>query len=288
MNWLRTTLLLGLLTGLLIFVGYAIGGQTGMIIAFIIAMVMNFGSYWFSDKIVLRAYGAKQVGPNEAPELYSIVKQLAHQAQLPMPKVYIVDNPTPNAFATGRNPQNAAVAATTGILNILDSRELKGVFAHELSHVYHRDTLISAIAATIGGAIAVLANMAQWAMIFGGRSDDGEGGGGIIGSLLMIILAPIAAMLIQMAVSRTREYAADKRGAKLSGDPMALASALQKLEAASQQIPMQAAETHPATAHMFIVNPLTGQTLKHLFSTHPPTAERVKRLKEMARHTQRM
>jgi heat shock protein HtpX len=284
MNWLRTTLLLGLLTGLFLAIGHALGGQIGMIIAFVIAIIMNFGTYWFSDKIVLRAYNAQEVGPNDSHELYSIVKALAQRANLPMPKVYIIDDPTPNAFATGRNPNNAAVAATTGILQILDRRELAGVFAHELSHVYHRDTLISAIAATIGGAIAMLANMAQWAMIFGfGRSDDGgDENGGFIGNLLMIILAPIAAMLIQMAVSRTREYAADKNGAKLSGDPMALASALQKLEAASQAMPMQKAEQHPATAHLFIVNPLSGQRLRHLFSTHPPTEERVKRLKAMS------
>ncbi len=248
---------------------------------------MNIGSYWFSDKLVLKMYQATPVTPEQAPELYQIVRTLAQKAQLPMPKIYIVEDPNPNAFATGRNPQNAAVAATTGILKILNRDELEGVLAHELSHVYNRDTLTSAIAATIAGAIAMIANMAQWAMIFGmGR--DSEGGPGILGSILMMILAPVAASLIQLAVSRSREFAADKKGAQLCGKPLALASALQKLQSVGEQIPMQRAENNPATAHLFIINPLSGQRLKHLFSTHPPTEERVQRLKEMASRTTKL
>jgi heat shock protein HtpX len=280
MGMLRTTLLLALLTVLLVLAGAALGGKTGMIIAFGLAVIMNFGSYWFSDKLVLKIYKAQPVTQEQAPELYQIVQNLAKKAGLPMPKVYIVQDDNPNAFATGRNPQNAAVAATTGILRILNRDELEGVLAHELSHVYHRDTLTSAIAATIAGAIAMLANIAQFAMIFGGR-DEHENGGGLISSILIMILTPIAAGLIQMGISRTREFAADKRGAKLCGQPLALASALQKLEQAAQTIPMEQAERHPTTAHFFIINPLRAERLRHLFSTHPSTKERIARLKQM-------
>ncbi len=281
MDTIRTTMLLGLLTGLLVLAGGAIGGQSGMTIALVMAGVMNFASYWFSDKIVLAMYGAQQITENEAPDFYALVRQLARQAGLPMPKVYIIPSETPNAFATGRNPEHAAVAATNGIMRILTRDELMGVMAHELAHVKNRDILISSIAATIAGAITYLAQMAQWAAIFGGgRSDDDEGGGSMFGTILMAILAPIAAMLIQMAVSRSREYGADAGGAQIAGNPLHLANALRKLEMANQQIPMQQAT--PATAHMFIVNPLTGGGLMSLFSTHPPMEERVRRLEEMA------
>ncbi len=280
MNWFRTTLLLAGLTALLLIVGQLIGGHTGLIIALLFALVMNFSAYWYSDKIVLASYGAQPVTANEAPELHSIVKDLARRANLPMPKVYIVNDPNPNAFATGRNPSHAAVAVTTGILQILDRDELMGVLGHELSHVRHRDTLTSTIAATIAGAISMLANIFSWMMIFGGgRDDDGPG---VLGGLAMVILAPIAAALIQMAISRSREYAADEAGAKLCGKPLALASALQKLETVGKQVPLQNAESHPTTAHLFIINPLSGDMLKHLFSTHPPTEERIRRLKAMA------
>lgn len=283
MNALRTTLLLAGLTVLLIMLGGAIGGQAGMMIALIMAGVMNFGSYWFSDKIVLKMHNAREVGEQDASELYSVVKELAANADLPMPRVYIMDTGTPNAFATGRNPQHAAVAATSGLLQILDRQELRGVLAHELAHVRHHDTLISAVAATIAGAITMLANMLQWAMIFGaGRGDDDEGGPGVLGSLAMMILAPLAASLIQMAISRSREFAADKGGADISGDPMGLANALRKLEQGNESQPMDTAEGHPNTAHMFIINPLAGVNLGKLFSTHPPTAERIERLERMA------
>ncbi|MFA7096314.1 MAG: zinc metalloprotease HtpX, partial [Gammaproteobacteria bacterium] len=237
----------------------------------------------FSDKIVLSMYGAQEVGPHDAPELYGIVQELARRGNLPMPRVYVIHNDTPNAFATGRSPEHAAVAATTGILRILSREELAGVMAHELAHVQHRDTLISAIAATIAGAISMLANMAQWALIFGmGRQNGQENGGSVLGTLVMMLLAPIAAALIQMAVSRTREYAADARGAALCGNPLWLANALRKLELGNRRIPMHQAESNPATAHLFIVNPLQGSSLANLFSTHPPIEERVRRLEEMA------
>jgi len=279
MNAVRTTFLMALLTVLLMLAGRAIGGQNGMLFALVMAGVMNFVSYWFSDKIVLAMYGAQQVTEAEAPELYGMVRQLAVQAGLPMPKVYLIPSDTPNAFATGRNPEHAAVAATNGIMRILSREELMGVMAHELSHVKHRDILIGSVAATIAGAITYLANMAQWAAIFGGGRDrEGEGGGGF-SLLVMAIVAPLAAMLIQMAISRSREYAADRGGAEVSGNPLWLASALRKLEMANQQIPMQA---NAATAHMFIVNPLTGGGIASLFSTHPPVQERVKRLEELA------
>lgn len=281
MNTLRTTMLLGLLTGLLVVAGGAIGGQSGMMIALFMAALMNLGSYWFSDKIVLSMYSARQVTENESPQFYGMIRHLAGNAGLPMPKVYIIPSDTPNAFATGRNPEHAAVAATEGILRILSREELMGVMAHELAHVKNRDILIQSIAATVGGAITYLAQMAQWAAMFGGgRSDDEEGGNSVFGTILMAILAPIAAMLIQMAISRAREYGADQGGAAIAGNPLHLANALRKLEMANHQLPMQ--EATPATAHMFIVNPLTGGGIMSLFSTHPPIEERVRRLEEMA------
>ena len=278
---LRTTLLLGALTGIIMAIGQLLGGSQGLVIAFIFAALMNFGSYWFSDKIVLSMYGARQVSEAEAPMLYRIVHNLALQAGMPMPKLYIIPTDAANAFATGRNPEHAAVAVTEGILRMMNERELTGVLAHELSHVKNRDILISSIAATLAGVIMMIANMARWAAIFGGysRSDDREGGGGILGLLLMSILAPIAAMIIQMAISRTREYAADATGARTSGDPLALASALRKLGLASERIPLDAS---PQTSHLFIVNPLSGRSLMQLFSTHPPLEDRIARLEQMA------
>ena len=283
MNRLKTTFLLSLLTVLMVIMGSAIGGRTGMVFAFFMAAAMNFFSYWFSDKIVLKMYGAQEIGEHEHPAFYGMVRRLALQAGLPMPKVYIIPSESPNAFATGRNPEHAAVAATEGILRILSPEELEGVMAHELAHVQNRDILISTIAATFAGAIAMLGNMLQWgAMLGAGRGDDEEGGaGGLIGSLAMAIIAPIAAMLIQMAVSRSREYLADESGAKICGRPLALANALRKLHTASHMIPMH--EAKPASAHMFIVNPLTGGSLLKLFSTHPPMEERIARLENMAR-----
>jgi len=269
------------MTLLLMLVGSALGGRSGMIIAFGMAVVMNFGTYWFSDKIVLRMYGAQPVSESEAPELYSIVRTLVQKAGLPMPKVYIIPEETPNAFATGRNPEHAVVAVTHGIMRILSREELAGVVAHELAHIKHRDMLTGTIVATIAGAISMLAQMAQWAMIFGGRRDDNEEGTSPVVGIVMMIVAPIAAMLVQMAISRTREYEADKGGAQIAGNPGGLANALLKLERGSQIVPMTDAK--PATAHMFIVNPLTGGGLMNLFSTHPPIAERVKRLNEMVR-----
>lgn len=284
MNTLRTTVLLASLTALLLIAGKALGGNGGMVVALVLAVVMNFGSYWFSDKLVLRMYRAQPVGPNNAPELYSVVEDLVRRAQIPMPAVYIVENDTPNAFATGRNPEHAAIAATTGLMRIMNREELTGVLAHELSHVRHRDTLVSAIAATLAGAITMLANMAQWLLLFGGlRGNDEEGGGGLLGTLAMMILAPFAAVLIQMAVSRSREFGADKGGAELTGNPRGLASALRKLEQANTRAPIKAAADHPATAHLFIVNPLGGLSLARLFTTHPATEERIRRLESMAR-----
>ncbi|WP_432823012.1 zinc metalloprotease HtpX [Trichloromonas sp.] len=281
MNTLKTTFLLTCLTLLLVAMGSAIGGQSGMIIAFLIAGGMNFFSYWYSDKIVLKMYRAREVSETEQPAFYSMVRRLAAQANMPMPKVYVIPTLSPNAFATGRNPQNAAVAATEGIMQILSADELEGVMAHELAHVQNRDTLISTIAATFAGAISMLGSMLQWAAIFGGgNSEDEEGGGGMLGGLAMAFIAPMAAMLIQMAVSRSREYLADASGARICGNPLALASALRKLQMASQKIPMQ--EATPATSHMFIVNPLTGASMLKLFSTHPPMEERVARLEALA------
>ena len=280
MNTIKTGLLLGALTGLLMLIGGLFGGQQGVVIAFIFAMVMNFGSYWFSDKIVLRMYNAQAVSEHEAPELYATVKNLALKASMPMPRVYIIPGDTPNAFATGRNEHHAVVAVTEGILRILGRDELEGVIAHELTHIRNRDILIGSIAATLAGAIVMLAHMAQWAAMFGGagRDDDEGGGSNIVGLILMAVLAPIAATLIQMAISRSREYLADAGGAKISGKPYGLAGALEKLSRASQTMPMEA---NPSTAHMFIVNPLTGRSLMNLFSTHPPIEERIARLRSM-------
>lgn len=280
-NRLKTTFLLTMLTLLMVAMGSAIGGKSGMILAFLMACCMNFFSYWFSDKIVLRMYGAQEVTAESYPFFHGMVGRLASRANLPMPRVYIIPSDSPNAFATGRNPQHAAVAATEGILRILSPEELEGVMAHELAHVKNRDILVSTIAATFAGAISMLGNMLQWGAMFGGgRSDNEEGGGSLIGSLAMAIIAPIAAMLIQMAVSRSREYLADATGAEICGNPHMLASALAKLHNASQMIPMQ--EARPASAHMFIVNPLTGGGLMSLFSTHPPMEERISRLESMA------
>lgn len=277
---LRTTLLLGALTGLILLFGQYMGGQGGLVIAFIFAVVMNFGSYWFSDKIVLRMYGAQEASEAQAPQLHRIVHNLTVRAGLPMPKLYVIPSEGANAFATGRDPSHAAVAVTQGILRLMDERELTGVLAHELAHVKNRDILISSIAATLAGAIMMLANMAQWAAIFGmGRSDDDEDGGGMLGMLVMAFLAPLAAMIIQMAISRTREFAADRTGAALSGDPLGLASALSKLGLAAERIPMDAS---PQTSHFFIVNPLRGQSVARFFSTHPPLEERIARLRALA------
>jgi len=279
-NVFKTGLLLAALTAMLVLIGGAIGGQQGMVIAFVIALAMNFFSYWFSDKIVLAAYGAKPIDEAEAPRLYAIVHRLATRAGIPMPRVYMVPSETPNAFATGRSPQHAVVAVTEGIMRILDEEELEGVLAHELSHVKNRDVLISTIAATLAGAITYLAHMAQWAAMFGGRSrDDEEGGSNPIAMILLAILAPIAAMLVQMAVSRSREFQADATGARVAGKPWGLAKALEKLQIANEAVPMAAAT--PATAHLFIVNPLSGRSFATLFSTHPPLEERIARLRAM-------
>ncbi|MDD5491656.1 MAG: zinc metalloprotease HtpX [bacterium] len=279
MNSIKTFGLMFILIILFTWAGRAIGGQQGMIMAFIFAVATNFFMYWFSDSIVLMMYRAKMVKEEDEAALFKVIKNLTVKANLPMPKVYIVDNPTPNAFATGRDPAHAAVAVTRGILDILTQAELEGVIAHELSHVKHRDILVSTIAATFAGAITMLARLGQFAMIFGGmgRNRDDEGGGGL-GALLMIILAPLAAILIQLAISRSREYLADEGGAKITNRPLALASALKKLAEAGRQIPMAA---NPSTAHMFIVNPLTSGGLVSLFSTHPPMAKRIELLEKM-------
>ncbi len=279
-NFFKTAVLLAALTCLVVLIGGAVGGQQGMLIAFIFAAAMNFASYWFSDKIVLSMYRAQPVDETSAPDLYRIVRGLSTRAGIPMPRVYIIPGDTPNAFATGRNPEHAAVAVTEGTMRMLDDNELEGVIAHELSHVKNRDTLTMTIAATLAGVITYLAHMAQWAAIFGGRRSDDEdsGGGGLIGGLAMAILAPIAAMLVQMAISRTREFQADATGARLAGQPWGLAKALEKLEMAASMAPMHAT---PATAHLFIVNPLRGGGLMSLFSTHPPTQERIARLRAM-------
>jgi len=279
-NTLKTTFFLAILAVLFVAIGSLLGGKNGATMALIMAGVMNLGAYWFSDKIVLAMYRAKEVAERDAPELHSIVRQLTVRAQLPMPRVYIMDNPTPNAFATGRNPEHAAVAVTTGILNLLSREELSGVIGHELAHIKNRDILISTIAATIAGAISYLAHMAQWGLMFGGRRDNEDRNplGSVIGIFIMI-LAPIAAMLIQMAISRSREYKADESGATVCGNPLALASALKKLQTGVRRIPMQA---NPSTAHMFIVSPLTGGGMLSLFSTHPPIEERIARLEAMS------
>jgi heat shock protein HtpX len=278
-NVFKTGLLLAVLTIMLVLLGGAIGGQQGMMVAFFIALAMNFVSYWFSDKIVLAAYRAQPIDEASAPRLYAIVHRLATRAGVPMPRVYLIPSETPNAFATGRNPEHAVVAVTEGIMRILDEDELEGVLAHELSHVKNRDVLISTIAATLAGAITYLAHMAQWAAIFGGRRDDDEGGSNPIAMIFLAILAPIAAMLVQMAVSRSREFHADATGARVAGQPWGLMKALEKLQMANQAVPMHQAT--PATAHLFIVNPLSGEMLMKLFSTHPPLEERIARLRAM-------
>jgi heat shock protein HtpX len=277
-NRIKTVLLLAGMTAFLIVVGRLLGGRSGMYLAFILALGMNFFSYWFSDKIVLKMYGAQEVSAADAPQLHQIVDELAREANIPKPRVYIIPDDSPNAFATGRNPEHAAVAATEGIVRLLTPAELKGVLAHEIGHVQNRDILISTIAATMAGAIMILADMARFGAIFGMGSRDNEEGPGIIGVLVMSIIAPIAAMLIQMAISRSREYLADETGAHLAHNPESLARALEKLSLGVQRAPMDAS---PATAHMFIVNPLTGSSLMNLFSTHPPIEERVARLRAM-------
>jgi heat shock protein HtpX len=277
-NRIKTVLLLAGMTVFLIVIGRLLGGRTGMYLAFILALGMNFFSYWFSDKIVLRMYGAQEVTPADAPQLHQIVEELAREAGIPKPRVYIIPDDSPNAFATGRNPDHAAVAATEGIMRLLTPMELKGVLAHEIGHVRNRDILISTIAATMAGAIMILADMARFGAIFGLGGRDDEEGPGIVGILVMSIIAPIAAMLIQMAISRSREYLADETGAHLAHNPESLARALEKLSLGVQRAPMDAS---PATAHMFIVNPLTGSSLMNLFSTHPPLEERVARLRAM-------
>ncbi|HKV55208.1 MAG TPA: zinc metalloprotease HtpX [Candidatus Binataceae bacterium] len=277
---LKTTALLAALTGLIMLVGGLLGGRGGLEIAFVIAIAMNFFSYWFSDKMVLKAYRAQPLDGATAPELYSIVHELAEEARIPMPRLYLIDTDTPNAFATGRNPKHAAVAVTRGIMRICDREELKGVLGHELSHVLNRDILVSTIAATLAGVVMMLGSWMRWAAIFGGfggRDDEGRGGG--LELIVMAILAPFAAMLIQLAISRTREYAADASGARLTHNPLLLASALRKLEMANERMPLDAS---PATAHLFIVNPLQSGLFAKLFSTHPPIEERIRRLERMA------
>ena len=278
---IRTTLLLAALTVIILWIGEMIGGQGGMLVAFMLAVIMNAGSYWFSDKIVLAMYRAEPIEESQAPQVYQIVRELTAEAHLPMPRIYMIPQETPNAFATGRDPENAVVAVTEGIMRILTPAELKGVLAHELGHVKNRDILVSSIAATLAGAIMILANMARWAAIFGGfrGGDDDNRGGGILGLIVTAILAPIAATLIQLAISRSREYLADETGARLAHNPEGLARALEKLAVASERIPMAA---NPSTAHLFIVNPLSGQTMAGLFSTHPPIEERIRRLRSMS------
>ncbi|KQU67817.1 MULTISPECIES: zinc metalloprotease HtpX [unclassified Rhizobacter] len=276
-NLLKTAVLMAAITALFMAIGALIGGRAGMMIALVVAVGMNFFSYWFSDKMVLRMYNAQEVDETSAPQFYRMVRDLAQRAQLPMPRVYLINEDAPNAFATGRNPEHAAVAATTGILRVLSESELRGVMAHELAHVRHRDILISTISATMAGAISMLAN---FAMFFGGRDNEGRPQNPIVG-LLVMLLAPLAASLIQMAISRAREFEADRGGAEISGDPKALASALQKIHRYAQGMPLEAAERHPETAQMMIMNPLSGGGLRGLFSTHPSTEERVARLLAM-------
>jgi heat shock protein HtpX len=280
MNRVKTAMLLATLTAILLWFGQALGGREGVVLALGFAVVMNFASYWWSDKIVLKMYGAQEVDEAQAPELYSIVRNLAQAGQIPMPKVYIIPEEAPNAFATGRNPQHAAVAITQGLLRLLTREEIAGVLGHELGHVRNRDTLIMVVAATLAGALSMLANIAQWGMIFGGgRSSDDEGANPLA-LIVGIIVAPLAAMLIQMSISRSREYLADEAGAQFSGNPLALASALRKIQGYSEQVPMH--HGSPATAHLFIINPFAGGNFAKLFSTHPPTEERIARLEAMA------
>lgn len=278
-NMMKTAILMAAITALFMAIGSVLGGRSGMMLALVIALGMNFFSYWFSDKLVLRMYNAQEVDESSAPQFYRMVRELAQRAQLPMPRVYLIQEDAPNAFATGRNPAHAAVAATTGILRVLSERELRGVMAHELAHVQHRDILISTISATMAGAIGMLGN---FAMLFGGRDDEGRPANPLVG-LLVMILAPIAASLIQMAISRAREYEADRGGAEICGDPAALASALDKIHRYAQGMPLETTERHPETAQMMIMNPLSGSGIKSLFSTHPPTEERIARLMDLAR-----
>lgn len=278
---LKTVLLLALLSAIILVLGRMIGGSAGLVFAFVLALVMNLGSYWFSDKIVLRVYRARELSPSEAPMLHAMVEELARNAGIPKPKVCIIPDDTPNAFATGRNPQNAVVAVTEGIVRLLSPDELRGVIAHEIGHITNRDILIQSVAGVLATVIMYVANIMQWAAIFGGgRSEDGEGGSNIFVTMLLAIVAPIAASLIQFAISRSREFQADATGAQLSGRPLALASALNKLTSYSRQMPMH--EGSPATAHMFIVNPFSGGGLRGLFTTHPPVEERIRRLQNMA------
>jgi heat shock protein HtpX len=281
MNYLRTAILLAGLTALFMGAGFLIAGQGGALIAFVVAAAMNLFTYWNSDRMVLSMHGAQEVDQSTAPELVGLVHELASRAGLPMPRVFVMDNPQPNAFATGRNPQNAAVAVTTGLVQRMNRDELAGVLAHELAHIKNHDTLTMTVTATIAGAISMLA---QFGLFFGGGHRDNNGGGlGLIGTLAMVILAPIAAMLVQMAISRTREYAADDMGARIVGRPQWLASALAKLEAAAHAIPNDDAERHPATSHLFIVNPLSGERMDNLFATHPSTENRIAALEQLAR-----
>lgn len=283
MNYVKTAMLLAALTAIFVALGALVGGQTGMVIAFVLALGMNFFSYWNSDKMVLRMYGAHEVDERSAPEYYGIVRDLARRAGLPMPKVYIMDSPQPNAFATGRNPANAAVCASTGLLQALNRDEIAGVMAHELAHIKNHDTLTMTIAAAIGGAVSMLAQYMQFGMMFGGGHRDGNSGPGIVGSLVAIIVAPLAAMLVQMAISRSREYVADHNGAEISGMPLALASALAKIQNFARRIPNEEAEAAPATASLFIINPLSGRGMDNLFSTHPNTENRIAALEALAR-----
>jgi len=276
-NLMKTAILMAAITALFMAIGSVLGGRQGMMIALVVALGMNFFSYWFSDKLVLKMYNAQEVDETSAPQFYGMVRELAQRAQLPMPKVYLINEESPNAFATGRNPEHAAVAATTGILRVLSERELRGVMAHELAHVRHRDILISTVSATMAGAISMLAN---FAMFFGGRNNEGRSTNPIVGILVML-LAPLAASLIQMAISRAREFEADRGGAEISGEPQALASALQKIERIAKGIPLEATERHPETAQMMIMNPLSAGGLRGLFSTHPSTDERVEKLMAM-------
>ena len=280
-NMMKTAILMAAITALFMAIGGMVGGRSGMMLALVVAIGINFFSYWFSDKMVLKMYNAREVDETSAPRFYAMVRELAQRAEIPMPKVYLIDEAAPNAFATGRSPDHAAVAATTGIVNVLTERELRGVMAHELAHVKHRDILISTVSATMAGAISMLAN---FAMFFGGRDENGRPANPLAG-IAVAILAPLAASVIQMAISRSREFEADRGGAEISGDPAALASALDKIHRYAQGIPLPAAEAHPETAQMMIMNPLSGGGLRGLFSTHPATEERVARLMEMARRS---
>lgn len=282
MNTMRTGLLMAAMTGLFLAVGYLLGRESGMVIAFVVAAGINLLAYWNADKMVLGMHGARQIDRSSAPEFYDLVAELAQRAALPMPKVYLMDNPQPNAFATGRNPENAAVAATTGLLRLLDRDEIEGVMAHELAHIKHRDTLVMTLTATLAGAVSMLAN---FGFLFGG-SRDRQNPLGALGTVLLIVLAPLAAMLVQMAISRTREYGADRGGAEISGKPLALASALAKISGAAHAIENPSAEANPATAHLFIINPLSGQRMDNLFSTHPDTGNRIAALEGLAHDMQ--